>query len=99
MHGEYFCHCIHLSTKFVTASLCFIYLEGRGGEGLISSAWGFGPFHTALSNTFFFRTLEDVGASVVDVKVNKGRTEDTSMTVDGAIFSKHPNTKVRVHHL
>lgn len=43
-----------------------------------------------------FRVLEDVDTSVVDVKVNKGKTEDISMMVDGGIFSKYTNTKVRV---
>ena len=35
-------------------------------------------------------------ASVVDIKVNKGRTEEVSMTVDGIIFSKFTHTKVSI---
>ncbi len=42
------------------------------------------------------RLLEDVDTSVVDVKVNKGRTEEITMFVDGSIFSKFPRVKVKL---
>lgn len=49
---------------------------------------------TCQAVTYSGRLLEDVDTIKVDVKVNKGKTEDISMTVNGEIFSKHPHTKV-----
>ena len=40
------------------------------------------------------RVLREVSSQDVDEKVNKGKTETVSMTVDGSIFSEYPGTKV-----
>ncbi len=41
------------------------------------------------------RELREVVSEAVDVKVNKGKTETVQLTVEGAIFSEFPGTKVR----
>ena len=41
------------------------------------------------------RVLREVSQMPVDLKVNKGRTETITMTVEGSVFSEYPETKVR----
>ena len=40
------------------------------------------------------RVLKDVLTEIVDMKVNKGKTETVQVPVGGNIFSEFPGTKV-----
>lgn len=53
-------------------------------------------WHVACVEALWLQVLREVETMKVAKKVNKGKTETVSMTIDGSIFSEYPGNKVRV---
>ncbi len=51
---------------------------------------------TAFILGYPHRQLREVMTELVDLKVNKGKTETIDMSVEGAVFSEFPGTKVKI---